>query len=81
MEIVVAKTQPAITNTDLIRGIEQPGIDFGVHFPSTIAATIRSAASGLKFQFPERKYSVKESESKIPDHVLCYWERREECKA
>ncbi|RZJ87975.1 MAG: hypothetical protein EOO20_14805 [Chryseobacterium sp.] len=76
MEIVVAKTQPAVTNTDLIRGIENPGVEFGIHFPVSIAATIRSAASGLKWQFPTRKYSVKESESKLPDHVLCYWERR-----
>jgi len=76
MEIVVAKKQPAINNTDIIRGIENPGVEFGVHFPISDSAYIRSAASGLKYQFPDRKYSVKESESKIADHVLCYWERR-----
>ena len=76
MEVIVAKTQPAVTNTDLIRGIEKPGTDWGVHFPIAIAATIRSAASGLKYQFPDRKYSVKESESKLADHVLCYWETK-----
>ncbi|MCZ4244924.1 hypothetical protein [Pedobacter punctiformis] len=60
-----------------MREIELPGEENAVPFPVEKTAYLRNQASStMKYEFPDRVYSV----SNRGDKTLVYWERRESCR-
>lgn len=83
METTLKKAIPGKGLVQFMRDIENPVVkddegnviaNYEV-FDADNTATLRNQASGrLKFEYPDRKYSV----SYQGDRTIVYWERREE---